>query len=134
MNMNLLRKETKMISTNEEIVELIESEFESPIIKRDSFDNRVVVKFKGSTDYCEFCFRKMDSNNLYCADFFRGHNCLSYGVRRFSGNSGTGFMVVADEDDKSQDIITFITDYLKNAKRKEKKVKYEQMSIFDFVY
>lgn len=121
-----------MISTNEELIQLIKDTYDAPIVSVGGYSNEVIVKFKGSKAQCTFGFRFMPKDDKYCADFFRGHNCLSYGFDYSNHESGLGYLNVADEEDQTNEIIEFIDTYLGKPKRKE--TKYIQMSIFDFSY
>lgn len=123
-----------MLKTNEDIIELINKSFVNPIIKIGEWRGGVTVKFKGSTDQCTFAFRTFEDNDPYCAEWFKGHLCLSFGAEKYHHNSGLGFMEVADEEDLSSEIIEFIESHLNAQRRKEEEVKYIQMSIFDFTY
>lgn len=121
---------SKQITTEKDLIELINTTYQNAIIEHDRFGNLIIRKNKEKQ--CEFYFKSFpidikqkDKLCSVCEDFI-GHTCLSFGFQYFDETySGGGYMAVADEHDLSNEIINFIDKHLALNKR-----RYEQLTLF----
>lgn len=115
-----------MITTEQELIELIRDTYVNPIIEKNKFDNLIVRKTKNVE--CQFYFKYFNKDN--CGDSvhesFIGHNCLAMGFQYFNDNwHGGGHMDTCDNQDLSSEIIKLIDTHIKLEKK-----QYEQLSLF----
>lgn len=109
-----------MILNEQDIINLVNSNYCDAIIGKNKFGNLIVGK--ENQKHCEFSFRKIGKQAM-AADKFLDHLCLSFGYR--DGNSGQSYLEVADCYDLSQEIIEWIDRHLQLSKN-----KFEQLKLF----
>ena len=105
--------ETNMILNEQDIVNLINSNYSDAIIGKNKFGDLIVGK--ENQKHCEFSFKKFGKQAMV-ADKFVDHLCLAF--RYVDGNYGTSYMEVADDHDLSQEIIEWIDKHLQLSKTK----------------
>lgn len=109
-----------MITNEQDIVNLINSNYSDAIIGKNKFGYLIIGK--ENQKHCEFSFRKI-GKQATAADKFVDHLCLAFGY--VDGNSGQSYLEVADDHDLSQEIIEWIDKHLQLSKN-----KFEQMKLF----
>lgn len=73
----------------------------------DNKDYDKIRKFKPG--YITLCFRDFTDMKYYSVDEFVGHNTLSLG---YIGEKSTGYSLICDEVDISNEIVDFIKEHL----------------------